>query len=743
MPGPMWIDDRDPDAHALFRGVVTLPAAAEVAVASWGTAWFEILVDGAWLDEGPWRFHASRPERALARRRLEAGTHVVAVRAHWQGAPTRLAGIAAPCVAIALTANGQPLEAAWRALALPGVRRAHARLNPQLGWAEWADTRAQPVGWELAGFDDAAWGAPLPVDGTMPTATVDAPPMRRDDVVLTPSAQGRLVERFGYEPDAPQARFLLRDLAPAAGGEPAQGVWRRYDLGRIRLGRPRLVLDLPAGAVIEMAMAETLHQGRVAPWITLSAGASFALDHWVARGGVQTFTPVDPRAGRWLEWHVLANPERVAVVSEGFLERGTLGEPEGAFTCGDVTLERIWRIGIDSVRACAEDGVIDNPTRERGQWTGDAAAAIEPWAVGWSDLRVVRRSLTQAALDARADGMVSGLSPATGLAMPVFASLWARACVRHHELSGDPSLLIDLADAAERNVAAYAPFVRDDLLRDGSGWGFVDWGYVAGDPDLALNLHYLRLLQSHAEWRGRIGRDAKPNWIEAGRVGTAVAMALRARRADGGWPAVGFHATVLALRLGMVPRTEVAAALDAVEAHVRSCFPLDASAPRLSDPAAASPRLITPFFMAEALPALADHGRTRQALDLVRACWGWMLAQGATTCLEVFDTRWSWCHAWSACPTALLPRWLLGIERRFDRSHDRLVIDPRPCGLLAASGVAPTPAGPVSVSWRRVDEGLRYRLTVPERMAVEVRLPQGAESRTVEGETEWLLPLKA
>ena len=43
---------------------------------------------------------------------------------------------------------------------------------------------------------------------------------------------GELTETFGYPGDNPGASFYLRNLV--ADKHPAQGVWRRYDLGRIR-----------------------------------------------------------------------------------------------------------------------------------------------------------------------------------------------------------------------------------------------------------------------------------------------------------------------------------------------------------------------------------------------------------------------------------------------------------------------------------------------------------------------------
>jgi hypothetical protein len=722
---PVWIADDQPDCHVAFRGEFTLGAPAEVEVASLGSAWFDLELDGDWLDEGPWRFHPRRPEHALARRRLAAGDHWLTLHAHHQGVHTRLMRLMPAFIACAVRAGGSELAVRWRARRIEGYRRSVARVNPQLGWIEWCDTRADPAGWRDAGFDASAWETPRTVDAGLPASVpLAAGSLRRDGVAPRLAGEGLLAERFGYELDDPAARFALRDLSPSL---PPQGLWRRYDLGRIRLGRPRLTIDAPAGAVVELALSENLTDGRVAPWITLSAGRSCALDHWVARGGPQVFSTADPRSGRWLEVHVLAPPAAARVLEAGFLERGWFGEPVGALACGDERLDRIWSLGVETLRACAEDAIIDNPTRERGQWTGDVAVSLEVAAAAYADLRLLRRGLEQAALDAREDGLVSGLSPADSLGMTTYAMHWVGACVRYHRFTGDRALLDELLPAARANLAALAKGERDGALQDGLGWGFVDWGYASSEaPDLAVNLHYRCALEDFCAWCDLIGAD--PGWERIRLVKVRTALEARTRAA-GGWASVGFHAAALALRDGLVPEAGRAAACDAILAHLARCFPNDPDAPRLSDPNAAQPRLITPYFLNAALDALARAGRVDQAIAHIRSCWGWMLDLGATTCLEVFDPRWSWCHAWSACPTWQLPRWLLGLERRFDLGDGHFALELRPGSREGASGRVPTVGGALSVRWRRDGSRIVWHVDTPVPITVH---PPGESALTIE-----------
>lgn len=109
---------------------------------------------------------------------------------------------------------------------------------------------------------------------------------------------------------------------------------------------------------------------------------------------------------------MIAPPDSVRFLEERFVERSYYDRPEGRFACGDTLLERIWNTGIETYKACSEDALIDNPTRERGQWLGDVGiVGMEIGAAGFSDIAIVRRGLVQSAQCADSAGLVAGLCP--------------------------------------------------------------------------------------------------------------------------------------------------------------------------------------------------------------------------------------------------------------------------------------------------------------------------------------------
>jgi hypothetical protein len=736
-PMPIWcpkgIAD-EPDSHVAFRGVFRSPT-GRFDLKLLGASEYLVWLDGKLIEDGPARFPKSHPEYQSLSISTQPGQHLLAVHVHKDGVTTRMLSQMAPFLWCGVSEGADTDSISWRCARIPGYRAGTRRISDILGWIDWCDTGQIWPHWQDQAFDDSRWLLPVPVDpGLGPVIEARTKPVRLISHSIRPIAQGRLTENFGYELDDPAVRFFLRDLDP--GSTPSQGVWRRYDLGRVRLGRPRFKLDLPKGAVVEFAYCEQLGHSRVHPWITLSGSQTCNFDHFVAAGGPQEFMPFTPKGGRFLEIHVLSKAS-VKFLDEQFLERTYYGEPEGSFQCDDPLLNRIWKTGVETFRACSDDSPVDCPTRERGEWTGDVASvATDIGAVAYSDLSLSRRALVQAAQSARSDGLVAGVGPGDPGYLSTYAAQWVTACVHYWRLSGDRSLLQELLPSAERNIAAFQAKTTKDGVSGDLGWGFIDWGYVPneGPSDIALDIHYLIALRAMADWETALGFPAKS--AEYVRDAEALQATVKAWLSHaGGWEKVGYHRAALALLAGLVPKAEEAACIAAIESHLRTCFPNDPRAPRLSDPGVSGDRFMTPYFCHFAFTALLDHGETEFVLGQYRKCWGWALGEGRTTCLEVFDTRWSHCHEWSGCPTWQLSRYILGLRPRFDLGSGVYDLKIQPGSLRRASGDIPTPDGSaIRVSWTATSTRIRVRIEAAHPIRLRIDNREVAVSHTYEGE---------
>lgn len=752
----MWyrdIPNEEPDYYVAFRGHFNLDAERECDIRLIGASWYVGWLDGHYFCEGPARFPDAYPEYQTYRVRLPAGQHVLSIEVHQIGVVTRMLDNPRPFLYCVVIHGKDEIPVNWKCVRLKGYDSQVRRINPELGFIEWCDTNLLPIGWKKDDFDDANWLSPVYVDPNIgklePLSTANTLSITHN---IKPIASGEFVNKFGYEKDDPAARFFLADLSPRS--TPPDGVWRRYDLGRVRLMRPKFVMDLPAGAVVEFAYSEELREGRVSPWITLSGGESCNLDHYIARGGKQEFFPLTPKGGRYLEVHVYAPPKSIRFIKEEIVERTYYGEPQGSFHTDDPLLNKIWYVGVSTLRACSEDALIDNPTRERGEWTGDVVSVgMDISSVSFNDMRLLRRGLIQSAECARSDGLVAGLSPGGVAYLSTYAAQWVTACLHYWKLTGDRGILEELYPYAVRNIDAFEKQTTSEGVSDSLGWGFVDWGYVrnTGPSDMAVNLYYLAALKDMTLWCDAIGKKSDADHYKAladqmsGIIGGYYSVEFQ--KGGDAWSRIGYHRAVLGLREGFFHGNQVKACVQYIMEHMLKCFPNNPKAPRLSDPGANNPMLITPYFGHYAMPVLIRNGEMNFVLDQYRKCWGWMLGDDRTTWLEVFDTRWSHCHQWSGCPTWQMSRFLLGLQPRYDLGDRNFELCLYPGSLREANGTIPLLGenGVIRIEWKRESDGIHYHLEtpVPIHLHIPKRYGVGSNEEKVEnitGNWSWIIP---
>src|SRR4051794_18862554 len=161
----LWIDEqRSPDRRLMFRGAFELPRDAEVELRPSGASWFVAHLDGEVLAEGPNRFDAAHPEYIAIRKPLAKGRHLLAAMVIDEGVATKRMPSMAAFFAADVLLDDKPLPIDWRCRAVAGHRAQTRRINGDLGWIDWLDTRAVPADWRRVEFDDSSWARPKPTD---------------------------------------------------------------------------------------------------------------------------------------------------------------------------------------------------------------------------------------------------------------------------------------------------------------------------------------------------------------------------------------------------------------------------------------------------------------------------------------------------------------------------------------------------------------------------------------------------
>ncbi|GAA3638228.1 hypothetical protein GCM10022200_22040 [Microbacterium awajiense] len=718
-PGAFWLATKArPDQHAGFVADVVVDRGGSYRLAVQASGAFRLRIDAETLVHGPLRYAPALPEYHEQRIDLPAGRHRLALHAQGELLTTRMSAAVPPFAWVRLVDDEErvlPLE--WRGRELDEYHATGLRVSPLLGWVEWQAAPFTGAWWD----DDlhAGWTATTPVDlsvlgrrATCADIALPSWPSRQ----LTPHASGVYRDTYvGYEFDDIGTQFLLADDDPDPTDD-LDGRWFRYDLGRVRVGSVALKVRTTAKAEVTVGFAERLTpDGRPSPVVALSAGPTRMLQHFTINAGETVIEPLQSLGGRYVEVRVRGDLDSV-VTDARFVERDFLGPPTGRFESGDPLLDRVWATGLDTLRATAEDSLIDS-VRERGEWVGDVvSSALHLLSAGWGDVRLVRRALLHSAAGARDDGLVSGCGPGEVLYLGTYAAQWVTACVNVAQVEGDLALLRELEESARANVRA----LLASIDADGGHrlpWSFVDWGYgVPQDqPNLAVLAHVHHAVRAWRRWLDLIGKGEEAQEYAADEQRLARVLAT--------WmidPANPYHSWTLGVHSGIV---DAEGAARFIQEHVARAFPFDRTADRLRDPSQVRPGAVTPYFTNYSFPILLDTGRGAEVADMWRAGWGWMLDRGATTWWEVFDERWSQCHYWGGAPTWQMSRWGLGLHLDIDEEGPVADLRVNDLGRDRVAGRAHLAgACTAEVEWERSgSESIRYRLDLSDSARVRIR----------------------
>lgn len=514
---------------------------------------------------------------------------------------------------------------------------------------------------------------------------------------------------------------------------------------------------LPARPVVEFLAG---NPGRV---VNVRAGYTLRPDGRVDRGKLQTqntdmsfpYTqsagPQEYRAFTHLGFRYLEIP------GVGADELGVVGAVvvhgkhpfEGTLESSDPDLNAVLKLLADSTLYGIQEQFVDTPTREKGQFLGDAVNISYAAMTLFGDRAYTRTALVEIAASARRywsaapeRGRYNAVYPnGDGKRdIPDFSLQMVEWALDYFKHSGDIQLLAqlypqlrDTADYVLRHVSTEGPtagLVTE--LGGGSGpylHGIVDWpapgrfGYdMATAARTTVNAQGFGALEGVSELALLLGRPATES-ARYGDAATALAAAMNARLrvagrfVDGlhsdGTPSshASSHATSFPLSLGVTPP-----ALWASDAEYL-----------ISRGMKQGPMTVHRLFR-----ALLRAGRVQAVVDLLTNADGpgWMriLAAGGTFTWEAWElvegTDYSQSHAWSASVLAEIVQCLLGVQIT-EAGAARLRLVPPSCSLSSFAGTVPTERGPVSLRWQREETGCSVSTTLPAGTTAVLEIPPG------------------
>jgi alpha-L-rhamnosidase len=576
-------------------------------------------------------------------------------------------------------------KGAW----LPGPQRDLE--GDQVDYVENIDGRANPTGWDEAGFDDTAW-APAAVLG--PAGT---PPWSHLVPVRT-----RITER-------PLSPVGVSHLDSGAVVADFGAVYAAVPTVMFPNGTPGRVVHMRAGYLLDPDGQVSTTRG------TQHTDMSYS---YIERGGAEAFRPFDYLGFRYFQFddpgasQIIALTRHVAVPDEHAAQ----------FTSSDLTVNAVFELGRHSALFTAQEQFVDTPTREKGPWLWDGFNESQTAMAAFGDQNETRKSLLEFAESQRRywpSGGINKIYPTSLGAVQIneFTEIYPEWVWQYWMQTGDRGLLAlvfpALQKVADYVAAAVAP--STGLVTNLPATSV----YYAFPTVTRLNILGINVFRRVADVTDALGRSSGA--LRAAQAALTGAVNRSLTRPDGvyvdGLDGHGAQVTAAsqdtnaaAIAYGVAPSSRVAA----VAAYVAR---LGMQAP--------------PRTAGEVLEALHRSGRDADVVTRLtdRSADGWarILAEGATFTWEVWgpsDANGdSMSHGWGSNVLVEVQRAVLGVAPT-SPGYSTFTVAPPPAPLASVSGQVPTPHGPVAVAWQRAASGRwGLALAVPDNALAVVTIP--------------------
>jgi alpha-L-rhamnosidase len=440
--------------------------------------------------------------------------------------------------------------------------------------------------------------------------------------------------------------------------------------------------------------------------------------------GAQEFLPFTYLGWRYLQ--ISAPGETLSASQISAIVEHSDSPPQYAatFTSSDATVNAVFALVQRSALYSMQQQFVDTPTREKGQFLGDAVNDSYATMLGLGERSLTRKALREfiaSQVHYWTDGRLNAVYPnGDGQRdIPDYTERFPNWLLRYYQTTGDSALLADAHDTAQ-NVAEYIwKYVNATTglvtnLAGGSGqyqYGIVDW--PAGerfsyDMTTTVNILAVDAMRSMAAIATALGRPATETSLYQGRADQlTTAINAKLLRADGiyidGLTSAGkqsTHASQIANSYAVAFGVAPSSSWSQIGTYV-------AGLGMQQGP-------MTAHFL---LQALNDAGKTDQVIarltDKTGIGWANILSHEGN----------SESHGWGAEALVDILESLLGLQLT-GPGASTIQIAPPATGLTSASGTVHTERGTVQIAWKRpAAGGLTLDVTIPDNVSATVLLP--------------------
>ena len=393
-------------------------------------------------------------------------------------------------------------------------------------------------------------------------------------------------------------------------------------------------------------------------------------------------------------------------------------EYRGSFRCNDEEINRIWDIGAYTMHLTTREFFIDGIKRDRWVWSGDAIQSYLMNYYLFFDSETVKRTIW----------LLRGKDPVTSHSNTImdYTFYWFLSVYDYYMYTGDKHFVTQLYPRMQTMMDYVLGRTNANGMVEGmtGDWVFVDWadGYLDKKGELSFEqVLFCKSLETMALCAGLVDDEAGKSKY------TGLASALRAKLEPAFWNEA---------KQALVHNRVQGRQSDAVTryANMFSVFfnylnpekqQTIKNSVLLNDSIL---KITTPYMRFYELEALCALGEQEAVMGEMKAYWGGMLREGATSFWEKYNPEEtgtqhlamygrpygkSLCHAWGASPVYLLGKYYLGV-RPVKEGYKEFAITPVLGGLKWMEGSVPTPNGNIRVYMDKktirvkADEGKGY-----------------------------------
>ncbi len=659
--------------HILFRRRFALDASPRCAVLSISADdYYKLYVNGDFVTQGPapgYPFHYYYNDIDLAPY-LRPGENVIAVHTYYQGYNNRVwvSGDQRHMFVCSLNCDGETVlvsDTSWKCAEHTGYSSSHP-IGYYTQFAEDFDSRVPEVGFEAPDYDDSGWGQAVLRQN--PDYTFFPQPTKQLDIYFVAPVTLLRMSREEHEAQIAGVTYAKKPRTSSDSAEfKPKGLPEDIrtvifgDIGYEAMGGLCLkARGVPGSRIVIRCGEERLEADGVpvnAVRYDMRCNCLYE-ETWTLSGCEDTLIPFDYKGFRYFE---LLLPEG-CVIRDADIRMQVRHYPfREAVACpsDDPDIRRIWKLCSDTLRRATQEVYMDCPTREKGQYLGDATVSATAQMLITGDGAMMKKALWEFARSTFITPGIMSEAPCSLMQEIADSSLlYAHQLLWYYRHSGDRDTLAALAPYALGVRKWFERFDRGDgLIANVDSWNLVDWpenlrdGYdvpltqpIGPECHNVINAYWYGCQKDCDEICAELGLPFDPSGAQR----TADAFIREFYDPEqklftdtAATKHTAIHSNMLPLYFGLdTPEGAREAILALLEKKGLTCM-----------------GMLLSYFLLSGLKRAGADALVKKLL-LSEGGWLRMLREGATTTFEAWgkDEKWntSLCHPWGTAPVLIL-----------------------------------------------------------------------------------------